>query len=255
MARLLDLDEVKTLDKYKRHTIEVVVDRLVVRHADDDGQPYGPRHPNPESGRFADSVETALRLGEGVMVVAPADAGAFEEQRYSERYSCAFDGTTIDELEPRSFSFNSPHGACPACTGLGVRMEFDAERITNRRLSISEGALLPWSRMTMTDSWYGKVVEAVAKRRGFKTDVPLEKLDRTRTCTTCCMRHAARRCASATATTATPTTTRRPSKACCPTSSGATARPTRSGSSRSSRSSWSPGRVPPAAARGSSRRR
>ena len=110
------------------------------------------------------------------MVVAPADAGTFAEQRYSERYSCAFDGTTIDELEPRSFSFNSPHGACPACTGLGVRMEFDEERITNRRLSISEGALLPWSRMTMTDSWYGRVVEAVAKRRGFSVDVPLEKL-------------------------------------------------------------------------------
>jgi excinuclease ABC subunit A len=175
-GELMDLDEVKTLDKYKRHTIEVVVDRLVVRHADDEGKPYGTGNPNPEQARFADSVETALRLGEGVMVVAPADAGTFAEQRYSERYSCAFDGTTIDELEPRSFSFNSPHGACPACTGLGVRMEFDEERITNRRLSISEGALLPWSRMTMTDSWYGRVVEAVAKRRGFSVDVPLEKL-------------------------------------------------------------------------------
>ncbi|HYI22246.1 MAG TPA: hypothetical protein VEX62_06380, partial [Candidatus Limnocylindrales bacterium] len=125
----LDLDEVKSLDKYKRHTIEVVVDRLVVRHADDDGRPYGPEHPNPEAARFADSVETALRLGEGVMVVAPADDGAFDEQRYSERYSCPFDGTTLDELEPRSFSFNSPHGACPSCTGLGMRMEFDEQRV------------------------------------------------------------------------------------------------------------------------------
>ena len=95
----------------------------------------------------------------------PRRPETFEEQRYSEKYSCPFDGYTIDELEPRSFSFNSPHGACPACTGLGVRMEFDAERVINRNLSVSEGALLPWSRMTMTDSWYGKVVEAVAKRQ------------------------------------------------------------------------------------------
>ncbi len=175
-GELLDLDEVQSLDKYKRHTIEVVVDRLVIHHADDDGKPYTSEYPNPDRGRFADSVETALRLGEGVLVVAPADEAAFEEQRYSEKYSCPFDGYTIDELEPRSFSFNSPHGACPDCTGLGVRMEFDQERVVNRNLSVSEGALLPWSRMTMTDSWYGKVVEAVAKRRGFSVDVPLNKL-------------------------------------------------------------------------------
>ena len=173
---LLDLDEVKTLDKYKRHTIEVVVDRLVVRHANDDGKAYGAEYPNPERARFADSVETALRLGEGVMVVASADAGEFEEQRYSERYSCPFDGTTLDELEPRSFSFNSPHGACPACTGLGMRMEFEPVRMINPKISIADGALLPWSRMPMTDSWYGKVVEAIAGRRGFRTDVPVAQL-------------------------------------------------------------------------------
>ena len=175
-GELLDLDEATSLDKYKRHTIEVVVDRLVVRNADDDGKPFGPDNPNPERARFADSVETALRLGEGVMVVASADSDAFEEQRFSEKYSCPFDGFTIDELEPRSFSFNSPHGACPSCTGLGVRMEFDPERMINRHLSVAEGALLPWSRMPTTDSWYGKVVEAVAKRRGFKVDVPVSKL-------------------------------------------------------------------------------
>src|SRR3989304_4032161 len=106
-GELLDLDEVQSLDKYKRHTIEVVVDRLVVRHADDDGRPFGPQNPNPDGGRLADSVETALRLGEGVMVVAAADPGTFEEQRYSEHYSCPFDGSTIEGLEPRSFGFNS----------------------------------------------------------------------------------------------------------------------------------------------------
>jgi excinuclease ABC subunit A len=173
---MLDLDEVKTLDKYKRHTIEVVVDRLVVRHADDEGKAYGAGNPNPELARFSDSVETALRLGEGVIVVAPADAGGFEEQRYSEKYSCPFDGYTIDELEPRSFSFNSPHGACPSCTGLGVRMEFDQERVLNRNLSIAQGALVPWARMAMTDSWYGRIVEGIAKRRGFSVDVPAREL-------------------------------------------------------------------------------
>jgi len=175
-GELMDLDDVQTLDRYKRHTIEVVVDRLVVRHADDEGKPFGPENPNPERARFSDSVETALRLGEGVMVVASADVGAFEEQRYSEKYSCPFDGFTIDELEPRSFSFNSPHGACPSCTGLGLRMEFDAERMLNRKVSVADGALQPWSRMPTTDSWYGKVVEAIAKKRGFRTDVPLGDL-------------------------------------------------------------------------------
>ncbi|MDQ3871613.1 MAG: excinuclease ABC subunit UvrA, partial [Chloroflexota bacterium] len=176
-GELLDLDEVRTLDRYRRHTIEVVVDRLVVREADEEGRPYGPDNPNPDSARLADSVETALRLGEGVMVVAPADPGAFEEQRFSEHYSCPFDGTTIDELEPRSFSFNSPHGACPACTGLGTRLEIDPDRlIPNKNLSLRDGALVPWSRMPMADSWYSKIVEGVARARGFRTDVPVREL-------------------------------------------------------------------------------
>jgi excinuclease ABC subunit A len=174
---LVDLDEAPTLDRYKRHTIEIVVDRLVSRHVDDDGRPFGPDNPNPDASRLADSVETALRLGEGVVQIAPADERAFEEQRFSERYSCPIDGTTIDELEPRSFSFNSPHGACPACTGLGVRLELDPDRLVpNKSLSIEDGALVPWSRMPIADSWYGKIVEGVARARGFRTDLPVSKL-------------------------------------------------------------------------------
>src|SRR3990170_3555472 len=188
-GELLDLDNVVRLDKYKRHTIEVVVDRLVVRHADDEGLPYGPGNPNPDAARLADSVETALRLGEGTMVVAPADAdtggagggaGAFfPEIRFSERYSCPYDGTTIDDLEPRSFSFNSPHGACPACTGIGTRLEIDPERlIPNKNLSLEEGALVPWARMPMADAWYSKVIEAVARKHGFRSDVAVRELPR-----------------------------------------------------------------------------
>jgi excinuclease ABC subunit A len=176
-GEMYDLDEAPSLDKYKRHSIEVVVDRLVVRRQDEEGRPFGPDHPDPDAARLADSVETALRLGEGVMVVAPADAGGFEEQRFSEHYTCPFDGTTMEELEPRSFSFNSPHGACPTCTGLGTRLEIDPERlIPDRSRSLRDGALVPWSRMPMADSWYGKVVEGIARARGFRTDIPVGDL-------------------------------------------------------------------------------
>jgi excinuclease ABC subunit A len=177
-GELLDLDNVVRLDKYKRHTIEVVVDRLVVRQADEDGRHFDADHPNPDRARMADSVETALRLGEGTMVVAPADGdGAFEDIPLSERYTCPYDGATIDELEPRSFSFNSPHGACPACTGIGTRLEIDPDRlIPNKNLSLEEGALVPWARMPMADSWYSKIIEAVASKHGFRADVPVREL-------------------------------------------------------------------------------
>ena len=161
-GELMDLDEAPTLDKYKRHSIEVVVDRLIVRHADADGNPFDADHPDPDAARLADSVETALRLGEGVMLVAPADEGAFQEQRYSEKYSCAYDGTTIDELEPRSFSFNSPHGACPDCTGLGIRLEFAVDRIIpDRSRSIPDGAMVPWRTVPTELSWRLKTTKAI----------------------------------------------------------------------------------------------
>jgi excinuclease ABC subunit A len=176
-GELHDLDSAPHLDKYKRHTIEVVVDRLVVHHEDEDGRPFGPDHPDPDAARLADSVETALRLGEGVMVVAPADAGAFEEQRYSEKYSCPFDGTTIDELEPRSFSFNSPHGACPACTGLGLRLEMDPARIIpDRSKSVLEGAMAPWRSIPTELSWRLKTTEAVFRSHGWDIRTPIQDL-------------------------------------------------------------------------------
>ncbi len=171
-----DLAEAPSLDKYKRHTIEVVVDRFVVRAPEDPGEAA------PDSARLADSVETALRLGEGVVAIAPVpregEPPAFDERRYSERYSCPYDGTTIDDLEPRSFSFNSPHGACPACTGLGTRLEIDPELvIPDRTLSVANGALLrPWARMPMADSWFGKVAEAVCRAHGWDPDIPIAQL-------------------------------------------------------------------------------
>jgi len=192
-GELMDLAETRPLDKYKRHMIDVVVDRFVVRHAeapvdavrDAEGRPLDPETKEPlkppDSTRLADSVETALRLGEGVVLVAPVpregETATFEERRYSERYSCPYDGTTVDELEPRSFSFNSPHGACPSCTGLGSRLEIDPERvIPNKNLSLAAGALVPWARMPMENSWHGKIIEAVCREHGWDYDAPLKDL-------------------------------------------------------------------------------
>jgi excinuclease ABC subunit A len=199
----MDLSETRQLDKYKRHTIDVVVDRFVVRHGEapasdaaagpaasdaaasdataaSDAAGTGEPNRPPDSTRLADSVETALRLGEGVVLIASAtrdgDAPEFEERRYSERYSCPYDGTTVDELEPRSFSFNSPHGACPDCTGLGSRPEIDPERVTNKNLSLAGGALLPWARLPMENSWHGKIIEAVCREHGWDVNAPLKNL-------------------------------------------------------------------------------
>ena len=194
-----DLAEAPTLDKYKRHSIEVVVDRFVVRRAeapeawerDERLRPIDPETheaiPDPDATRLADSVETALRLGEGVVLIAPASGGTvvdgasgdgtFEERRFSERYSCPYDGTTIDELEPRSFSFNSPHGACPACTGLGTRLEIDPQLvIPDRNKSVLKGAVVPWSRMPTDASWRMKITEAVFREHGWDPAAPVRDL-------------------------------------------------------------------------------
>ena len=200
-GELMELTETKALDKYKRHRIDVVVDRFIVRHEAEpaDGTEASATTPatpaaapaatpaalptgadRPDAARLADSVETALRLGEGVVLIAPVakegETPTFEERRYSERYSCPFDGTTVDELEPRSFSFNSPHGACPDCTGIGSRLEVDPERVLNRNLPLSNGGLVPWARLPMEGSWHGKIMEAVCRERGWDFNAPIKDL-------------------------------------------------------------------------------
>ncbi len=190
---MVDLADAPTLEKYKRHSIEVVVDRYVVRRAeapegwerDGLGRPIDPATgvtiPDPDAARLADSVETALRLGEGIVIVAPApredEAPTFEERRYSERFTCPYDGFTMDELEPRSFSFNSPHGACPTCTGLGTRLEVDADLvIPDRSKSLAKGALVPWSKMPAEASWRLKILEAVCRAHGWDFEAPVRDL-------------------------------------------------------------------------------
>ena len=150
-----DLSEEIKLDKNKKHTIEAVVDRLVIGQSD--------------KSRVADSVETALKLGAGVILVSTGG----DELLFSERYACPIDGISLPEIEPRTFSFNSPHGACPACTGLGVKLEIDPDMvIPNRSLSIAEGAIRPWQFQT----WYYDQLESLARRHGFSVSTPVKNL-------------------------------------------------------------------------------
>ena len=173
---LYDLDDAPKLDKKKRHSIEVVVDRFIVRKPVDE---QGRSLPPEDRSRLSDSVETALKLGEGLVIISSAAAEGskptFEERLFSEKLGCPYDGTVIDDLEPRSFSFNSPHGACPECTGLGFRLEVDPERVIDPDKSVLEGGLIPWSR-SPEGSWYLKVVTAAMKAKRWNPKTPIGDL-------------------------------------------------------------------------------
>src|SRR2546426_11039810 len=126
-----DLSDVPKLQRRQNHDVAVVVDRLVVRRA--------------ERGRLADSIETALRAADGVGEVVQHRAGGPKATLFSERYACPTCGLSLPELEPRQFSFNSPFGACPECSGLGPQREVDGDPVTgDPSLSILEGVILPW---------------------------------------------------------------------------------------------------------------
>jgi excinuclease ABC subunit A len=157
------LDEFPELDKNYKHSIEVVVDRLVN---------------NEESrGRLTQSVEQALEIADGKLTVANADDN--QDHGYSLMYACIdHPDVVIPELEPRTFSFNSPHGACPVCTGLGSRLEVDPEMvIPNGRLTIAEGAIRPFNRIN-ADAWYTKKMQAVADKYGFSLHTPTGELNK-----------------------------------------------------------------------------
>ncbi len=152
-----ELSEEFQLDKNKKHSIEAVVDRLVVGRSG-------------SQSRIADSVETALKLGAGVVLVSAAGG---EELLFSEHFACVHCGVSLGELAPRSFSFNSPHGACPACTGLGIKLEIDpALVIPDRELSLTQGAIRPWQ----WQSWYFYQLESLASRCGFSLHAPVKEL-------------------------------------------------------------------------------
>jgi len=161
-GRVYDLSDDIGMDKNKKHDIEIVVDRLVIHGQTDESE-----EAREDATRLAESVETALKLGNGLVIVAEADG---EEHLFSEYFACVYCGISVGEIEPRTFSFNNPHGACPACTGLGFRQEFDPELVVpNPALSIAEGAIHPWSKATST--YYTTLLQSFCQQQKIDTRV------------------------------------------------------------------------------------
>lgn len=159
-GKLYELDEVPKLDKQKKHSIDVVVDRFKVR-AD-------------LQQRLAESFEAALSLADGIALVAPMDEDEdVEEIIFSARFACPVCGHSISELEPKLFSFNNPAGACPTCDGLGVKQFFDARRVVNGELTLAEGAIRGWDRRNV---YYFQMLGSLAQHYGFSLEEPFDEL-------------------------------------------------------------------------------
>ena len=161
-GHVIELDETPELEKNQKHSIEAVVDRIVVRAG--------------QEQRLAESLETGLKLGEGVVraVTLPEGSGPAEEHLFSARYACPQCGYSLSELEPRLFSFNNPAGACPSCDGLGVRQFFDPQRIvTDPTLSLPAGAIRGWDRR---NAFYFHMLECLARHYKFDLDAPFDAL-------------------------------------------------------------------------------
>ncbi len=159
------LDEADTLslDRQKRHTVEVVVDRYFL-------------DAKPDRSRLLDSLETAVTIGNGIIIVA--DTETKEELLFSQEFACVDCGINVASLEPRDFSFNSPHGACPDCTGLGTKQEVDPDLVLpNKNLSLAEGAIKPWSKSGRS-RWYERMLEALAGDQGFSLSKPVKELSK-----------------------------------------------------------------------------
>ena len=158
-----ELDDVPDLDKKRKHDIDIVVDRVIIKPDADN-----------LATRLADSLETALGLSDGLAYADDATTG--QRTVFSARFACPVSGFTIDEIEPRLFSFNNPFGACPDCDGLGVSSHFEAQLVVpDPRLSLRQGALAPWAKST--SKYYIQTLESLARTFGFSLDVPFEELD------------------------------------------------------------------------------
>ena len=160
-SKMYDLDDLPKLNKKVKHTIEAVVDRFKVR--------------KDTSSRIADSLETALKLADGLAIVAPMKDGDFEPMLFSSRFACAYCGHSVSELEPRLFSFNNPAGACSECDGLGKKQYFDPDLIIEPELSLAEGAARGWDPR---NQFYFQMVESLADHYGFDVHKPFAKLSK-----------------------------------------------------------------------------
>ncbi|MGB2873299.1 excinuclease ABC subunit UvrA [Psychrobacillus psychrotolerans] len=157
-GELIDLDDDINLDKNKKHNIEVVIDRIIMKEG--------------VAPRLSDSLESALRLADGRVLI---DVMEHEEVLFSEHHACPICGFSIGELEPRMFSFNSPFGACGECDGLGTKLEVDAELVVpDKSISLADGAIVAWQ--PTSSQYYPKLLEAVCKHYKIKMNVPVEKL-------------------------------------------------------------------------------
>ena len=161
--QIYNIDEIPIIDKNKKHNIEIVVDRLVVN-----------KDLIENKQRIADSVETCLNLADGIAYVDYADTK--NRLIFSANFSCPVSGFTIDEIEPRLFSFNNPYGACPKCDGLGIKNSFDASLVVpNPSLTLRGGAIAPWSNST--SKYYMQTLNSLARFFNFSLDTPFEKLE------------------------------------------------------------------------------
>ncbi len=182
---VMDLNEAQglNLDKQKKHSIDVVVDRIIISQKD--------------RARLAESLEKALDLGDGMAIAIKMVSSDVEARRgvpkqdgmprhaatggqeitLSQNFACPDGHMSLNELDPRDFSFNSPHGACPECKGLGTKLTVEPDLVMpNQKLTLAEGAVRPWSKTTSRLSWYSRILEAVAKEYGFSVNTPVKDL-------------------------------------------------------------------------------
>ena len=162
-GKIYDIEEELNLDRNKKHTIEIIIDRIKVN--------------SENRKRLAGSIEAALKLGDGEISVY--DMGSLEEALFSEKFACSNCGINLPDIQPRSFSFNSPHGACSPCSGLGTRLEVDESLVMpNPRLTILEGAIRPWSRTASRMTWFERILKAVAAKYNFSLNVSVGELSK-----------------------------------------------------------------------------
>ncbi|MCO5194885.1 MAG: excinuclease ABC subunit UvrA [Anaerolineae bacterium] len=169
-GELYQIDDKIELDRYKNHTIEAVVDRLVLRQTDD------PEEQSADRSRLTDSIETALKLGDGIVIINDvSDRQNPTDHLFSEHLFCPYDGTSIPEIEPRTFSFNNPHGACPSCQGLGVQKEIDPDLVVpDNQLSLLDGAIVAWPQDR--EGYYWQLIRATCEHFDIPLDVPFGDL-------------------------------------------------------------------------------
>jgi excinuclease ABC subunit A len=174
-GKVYELEEKFKISRYQNHHIEAVVDRLILP---------------VDRLRLTDSVETAIKLGEGTVIVAlqksngkvgaycdtPLQTNELVDLVFSEKFACPHCQVSLPEIEPRTFSFNSPYGACSHCGGLGATLEIDQELVINPSLSVMEGGVMPWSRLMASDSWHKGLVKALAENKGFSLQEPIKNL-------------------------------------------------------------------------------